>query len=72
MPMGKYLPSSCVNSLASLAYKLFGDHRCGLLLSPSYGFAAGCEAVAMPAVEMPFTFLGYAPGAAFGPINPEG
>jgi hypothetical protein len=24
-----------------------------------------------PAVEMPFTFLGYALGAAFGPINPK-
>ena len=37
-----------------------------------FGFAAGCEAVAMPAVGMPFTFLGYALGAAFGPINPMG
>jgi hypothetical protein len=25
-----------------------------------------------PAVEVPFTFLGYALDAAFGPINPKG
>jgi hypothetical protein len=25
-----------------------------------------------PAVEVPFIFLGYAHGAAFGPINPKG
>ena len=25
-----------------------------------------------PAVEVPFTFLGYALGAAFEPINPKG
>ena len=36
------------------------------------GFAPGCEAVASPAVEVPFTFLGYALGAAFGPINSKG
>jgi hypothetical protein len=31
-----------------------------------FGFAAGCEAVAMPRLEVPFTFLGYALDAAFG------
>jgi hypothetical protein len=37
-----------------------------------FGFAAGCEAVAMPRRRGPSAFLGYALGAVFGPINPEG
>jgi hypothetical protein len=37
-----------------------------------FGFAAGCEAVAMPRRRGAFTFLGYALGAAFGPMNPKG
>jgi len=37
-----------------------------------FGFAAGSEAVAMPRRKVPFTFLGYALGAAFGRINPKG
>ena len=37
-----------------------------------FGFAAGCEAVAMPRRRDAFYILGYALGAAFGPINPKG
>ena len=40
--------------------------RCG------FGFAAGCEAVAMPRRKGGFCILGHALGAAFGPINPKG
>ena len=37
-----------------------------------FGFAAGCEAVAMPRCKRAFCVLGSALGAAFGPINPKG
>ena len=37
-----------------------------------FGFAAGCEAVAVPCRKEAFHILGYALGAAFGPINPKG
>ena len=37
-----------------------------------FGFAAGCEAVAMPRRRQGFYILGYALGATFGPINSKG
>ena len=37
------------------------------LQSLGFGFAAGCEAAAMPAAEAAFYFWGYALGVASGP-----
>jgi len=37
-----------------------------------FGFAAGCEAAAIPRRRGAFTFLGYTLGAAFGPNEYEG
>src|SRR5947207_5074587 len=52
------------SSLYSFAVKV--------LSSCSLGFAAGCAAVAMPCRREAFHILGYALGAAFGPLNPKG
>ena len=47
-----------------MRYELRRSHR--------YGYAAGCEAVALPRRRGAFYLLGYALGAVFGPLNPKG
>ena len=47
----------------SFASKVMGHLR--------FGLAAGCAAAAMPRRRCAFPLLGYALGAAFGPIDPE-